>query len=291
MDRWIGIDEFVAVAVCGSFTGAADQLDTSVAQVSRRVKALESTLGYQLLNRTTRKLSLTTEGNVFLSHAKHLQHVLDDATSALRQRDSQPAGKIKMTAPVMYGEQYIMPLVNQFMSKYPNIQIDMELNNNQLDLIEQGFDFAIRLGNLKDSSMRARLLTHRQTLVCGAPEYIDNNKPIKSVADLDNHACLVGQSSVWRFVEKGKERQISVKGRLRCNSGWALVDAAKQGLGLAQLPHYYLIEEIEKGELVEVLNAFRPEAEGVWAVYPPRRYLPTSVRELLEFLAEGLLSN
>ncbi|MDK1286144.1 LysR family transcriptional regulator [Pseudoalteromonas umbrosa] len=288
MDRWVGIDEFVAVAVCGSFTGAAEQLDTSVAQVSRRVKTLEGTLGYQLLNRTTRKLSLTTEGNVFLSHAKHLQHALDDATSALRQRDSQPAGKIKMTAPVMYGEQYIMPLVNEFMTLYPNIQIDMELNNNKLDLIEQGFDFAIRLGNLKDSSMRARLLSHRQTLVCGSPEYLAKSVPVKSIKDLEQHVCLVGRSSVWRFLDNGKEHQMNAKGRLRCNSGWALVDAAKQGLGLAQLPHYYLIEAIEKGELVEVLNTYRPESEGIWAVYPPRRYLPTSVRELLEFIAKGL---
>ncbi|KZN30261.1 hypothetical protein N480_04765 [Pseudoalteromonas luteoviolacea S2607] len=291
MDRWVGIDEFVAVAVCGSFTGAAEQLDTSVAQVSRRVKALEGTLGYQLLNRTTRKLSLTTEGNVFLSHAKHLQHVLDDATSALRQRDAEPAGKIKITAPVMYGEQYIMPLVNKFMSIYPNIQVDMELNNNQLDLIEQGFDFAIRLGNLKDSSLRARLLAHRQTLVCGAPKYLSNAPKLETLNDLEHHYCLLGKSSAWRFLDEGKEVQLHVKGRLRCNSGWALVNAAEQGLGLVQLPHYYLEEAIENGALVEVLQEFEPESEGIWAVYPPRRYLPTSVRELLEFLAAGLGRN
>ncbi|MBQ4809873.1 LysR family transcriptional regulator [Pseudoalteromonas luteoviolacea] len=291
MDRWVGIDEFVAVAVCGSFTGAAEQLDTSVAQVSRRVKALEGTLGYQLLNRTTRKLSLTTEGNVFLSHAKHLQHVLDDATAALRQRDAEPAGKIKITAPVMYGEQYIMPLINKFMSLYPNIQVDMELNNNQLDLIEQGFDFAIRLGNLKDSSLRARLLAHRQTLVCGAPNYLASAPRLETLTDLEHHYCLLGKSSVWRFVAEGKETHFNVKGRLRCNSGWALVNAAEQGLGLVQLPHYYLEEAISNHALVEVLQDFKPESEGVWAVYPPRRFLPTSVRELLEFLAEGLATN
>ncbi|KZN43046.1 LysR family transcriptional regulator [Pseudoalteromonas luteoviolacea] len=288
MDRWVGIDEFVAVAICGSFTGAADQLNTSVAQVSRRVKALEATLGYQLLNRTTRKLSLTTEGNVFLSHAKHLQHVLDDATSALRQRDAEPAGKIKITAPVMYGEQYIMPLINQFMSIYPNIQVDMELNNNQLDLIEQGFDFAIRLGNLKDSSLRARLLAHRQTLVCAAPSYLTNAPKLNTLEDLEQHYCLLGKSSIWRFVKQGKETHFNAKGRLRCNSGWALVDAAIQGLGLVQLPHYYVEEAISSNALVEVLDQFKPESEGIWAVYPPRRYLPTSVRELLEYLAKGL---
>ncbi|QTL34565.1 MULTISPECIES: LysR family transcriptional regulator [Pseudoalteromonas] len=288
MDRWSGLDEFVAVATCGSFTGAAQQLDTSVAQVSRRVKTLESELGYQLLTRTTRNLALTPEGQIFLGHARLLQHAYEDATAALRQRDSEPTGKIRLTAPVMYGEQYIMPLVHQFMCRFPSVTIDMELTNAQLDLVEQGVDLAIRIGQLKDSSLHAKRLSQRRTLVCVSPEYLQQHGPITSIRDLAGQNCLLGNAQYWRFMDHGVERHVKVTGTLRCNSGWALLDAAKQGLGVVQLPHYYLQDAIECKELVTVLDDFTPEEEGIWAVYPPRKYLSTAIRALIDFLAKSL---
>ncbi len=210
MDRWIGIDEFVAVASNGSFSGAATQLNTSVAQISRRVKMLEERLNIQLLTRTTRKLALTQEGEVFLSHAKHLQHGLDDATAAIRQRDRQPTGKLKLTAPVMYGESYVMPAVVDFMRLYPKVEVEMHLTNNQVDLLDKGFDLAIRLGKLQDSSLRAKRLTTRKTMVCGANIYLNQFGQPHTLAELSNHKCLIGNSSEWRFVEHGKARQIKV---------------------------------------------------------------------------------
>ncbi|GEK11743.1 transcriptional regulator [Pseudoalteromonas peptidolytica] len=286
VDRWVGIDEFVAVASYGSFSAAAIQLNTSVAQVSRRVKMLEQRLNVQLLMRTTRKLALTQEGEVFLSHAKHLQHGLDDATAAIRQRDRQPTGKLKLTAPVMYGESYVMPAVVEFMRLYPKVEVEMHLTNNQVDLLDKGFDLAIRLGKLQDSSLRAKRLTTRSTMVCGANSYLNQRGQPHTLDELLDHNCLIGNSSEWRFVEHGRTRQIKVGGSLRCNSGWGLVEAAKQGLGLVQLPHYYVKPALDKGELTEVLTNFKPEEEGVWALYPPRQFVATSLRLLLDHLSE-----
>ncbi|WP_010363100.1 LysR family transcriptional regulator [Pseudoalteromonas citrea] len=284
MDRWIGIDEFVAVATSGSFTQAAKILDTSVAQISRRVKELEQRLDHQLLTRTTRKLALTEEGEMFLTHARHLQHAYDDAALALRQRDQQPTGTLKLTAPVMYGERYIMPIVHDFMAKYPKVKVEMQLSNEQLDLVATGFDIAIRLGHLKDSSLKARRLSWRNTLVCGAPSYLAHHGQPHSLSELSEHTCLVGNSSYWRFFDKNKERNIKVNGPLSCNSGWALLDAACKGLGLVQLPHYYVEKAVSDGRLIEVLSNFKPKSEGIWAVYPPRQYMPTSLRLLLDYL-------
>ncbi|MBD1583241.1 LysR family transcriptional regulator [Pseudoalteromonas sp. S16_S37] len=286
MDRWTGIDEFVAVATLGSFTQAAKQLGTSVAQVSRRVKELEQQLNHQLLTRTTRTLTLTQEGKVFLTHARHLQHAYNDAQLALRQRDQQPSGVLKLTAPVMFGERYIMPLVHDFMRKYPKVSVEMLLSNEQLDIVTMGIDVAIRLGNLKDSSLKARKLSTRNTLVCASPSYIANYGQPYSLNELSAHNCLIGNSRTWRFLDDTRERNISVRGSLICNSGWALLDAACKGLGLVQLPHYYVQTAIEQQKLVEILPKFRPEPEGVWALYPPRQYLPTSLRLLLDHLAE-----
>ncbi|CAM4168355.1 LysR family transcriptional regulator [Pseudoalteromonas byunsanensis] len=286
MDRWTGIDEFVAVATLGSFTHAAKKLNTSVAQISRRVKELEQQLNHQLLTRTTRTLTLTQEGKVFLTHARHLQHAYDDATLALRQRDQQPSGVLKLTAPVMYGEHYIMPMVSDFMRKYPKVSIEMVLSNEQLDIVAMGIDVAIRLGNLKDSSLKARRLSWRNTLVCAAPDYLANHGQPHSLNELTQHNCLIGNSRTWRFLDGGKERNITIHGNLTCNSGWSLLDAACKGIGLVQLPHYYVQEAVNEQRLIEVLPHFRPEPEGVWALYPPRQYMPTSLRLLLDYLAE-----
>ncbi|CAH9060901.1 HTH-type transcriptional regulator PgrR [Pseudoalteromonas sp. CIP111854] len=292
LDRWTGIDEFVAVATLGSFTLAAKNLSTSVAQVSRRVKELEQQLNHQLLTRTTRTLTLTQEGKVFLTHARHLQHAYNDAQLALRQRDQQPSGVLKLTAPVMFGEHYIMPLVHDFMRKYPKVSVEMQLSNEQLDIVAAGIDVAIRLGHLKDSSLRARKLSSRRTLVCAAPGYITNHGQPHSLNELSQHTCLIGNSRTWRFLDCAKERNITVHGNLICNSGWALLDAACKGMGLVQLPHYYVQAALQKGQLIELLPKFKPEAEGVWAVYPPRQYVPTSLRLLLDhFVQEFIHSN
>lgn len=288
MASWEGVTEFVAVAETSSFTGAANKLNTSVAQVSRRVSALEQRLAVKLLHRTTRKVSLSEAGQVYYQQCRHLLTGLELAELAVTQLQAEPTGLLRVTAPVTYGEMNLAPLLNQFLDKYPQVDLDLILTNQRLDLIEQGVDVAIRLGRLQDSSMAARRLSSRQMHVCASPHYLARFGEPHTLSELGRHQCLVGSVDYWHFKEQKREKSMRVSGRIKCNSGFALVDAAKRGLGLVQLPDYYVQEALDSGELVEVLCDYRGGREGIWALYPPSHNLSPKVRLLIDFLAQEL---
>ncbi|AUI88697.1 LysR family transcriptional regulator [Vibrio azureus] len=288
MANWEGVSEFVAVAETNSFTGAANKLNTSVAQISRRVSALEERLAVKLLHRTTRKVSLTEAGQLYYQQCKHLVEGLELAELAVTQMQSEPKGLLKVTAPVTYGEMNLSPLLNQFLEQYPQVDLELNLTNHKVDLIEQGIDLAIRLGRLQDSSLIAKRLSSRQLYVCASSDYLDRFGEPHTLSELSRHQCLVGSADYWHFKEEKREKSLRVSGRIKCNSGFALVDAAKRGLGLVQLPDYYVQEALDQGELVEVLTDYRVEREGIWALYPQNRNLSPKVRLLIDFLAEHL---
>ncbi|WP_260261946.1 LysR family transcriptional regulator [Vibrio intestinalis] len=288
MASWEGVTEFVAVAETMSFTAAAKRLDTSVAQVSRRVSALEERLAVKLLNRTTRKVTLSEAGQLYFQQCKALVEGLEQAELAVTQMQAEPKGKLKITAPVTYGEMHIAPLLNQFLLQYPKLDLELSLTNQTVDLIETGCDVAIRLGRLQDSTLIAKKLSSRQLFVCASEHYLSRFGVPHTLSEIHHHQCLVGSIDYWHFREQGKERSIRVSGRIRCNSGYALLDAAKQGLGLVQLPDYYVQQAMQQGELVEVLADYRDEREGIWALYPQNRNLSPKVRLLIDFLAEKL---
>ena len=286
--KWQGIYEFVAVAETQSFSLASKNLNISTAQVSRQITALEKRLQVKLFYRTTRKVSLTQEAQVFYQHCRNLLDGLDTAEQAITNLQSSPQGKIKLTAPVTYGEQKILPLVNDFVALYGEIEVTTELTNHRVDLIDGGFDIAIRLGQLQDSSLIARQLNQRSTYVCASEQYLKKHGQPYSLSELKDHNCLLGTRDYWRFIEQGKEKTLRVKGNLRCNSGIALVDAALKGIGVVQLPDYYLTPYLESGQLIAILDQFREPAEGIWAVYPQNRYLSPKIRLLIDYLAEHL---
>lgn len=288
MANWEGVSEFVAVAERESFTSAAQKLATSVAQISRRVANLEERLAVKLLNRTTRKVSLTEAGQLYYQQCKLLVEGLEIAELAVTQMQSTPKGLLKVTAPVTYGERQLAPLLHQFLKLYPQVELDLMLTNQKLDLIDSGVDVAIRLGRLEDSSLVAKKLSQRQLYVCASPKYIERSGEPHTLSELTNHQCLVGGFEHWRFKENGHPRSVRVNGRIKCNSGLALLDAAKQSIGLVQLPEYYVSEDLESGELVEVLSDYRDDKEGIWALYPQNRNLSSKVRLLVEFLSEQL---
>ncbi|RTZ17481.1 LysR family transcriptional regulator [Vibrio aquaticus] len=288
MANWEGVSEFVAVAETQSFTAAAKKLDTSVAQISRRVSTLEERLAVKLFNRTTRKVSLTEAGQIYYQQCKHLVEGLELAELAVTQMQSTPKGLLKITAPVTFGEQNLAPLIHQFLELYPQVSLDLVLSNQKLDLIESGVDVAIRLGRLQDSSFMAKRLSTRQLYVCASPGYLERSGEPHTLSELSNHQCLVGSVDYWRFRDRNGEKSLRVTGRIHCNSGYALLDAAKRGLGLVQLPDHYVQEALDSGELVEVLSEYRDEREGIWALYPQNRNLSPKVRLLIDFLAEKL---
>ena len=286
--RWDGISEFVYVAEYESFTRAAKELGISTAQVSRQISALEKRLNIKLLYRTTRKVSLTEEGRVFYQHCRAVLDGLDTAEQAVSNLQSKPQGRVKLTAPVTYGEQQLVPLINDFMVQHRDIEVTAFLNNQKIDLVEGGYDLAIRIGKLSDSTMMAKKLSRRTNFVCAAPAYLNKYGVPITLNELGQHNCLLGTRDYWHFVEAGRERNLPVSGTVQYNSGHSLVDAALKGLGVVQLPDYYVQKYLESGELVSVLDSHREPEESIWAVYPHNRHLSPKIRLLVDYLAERL---
>ena len=290
--RWDGISEFVYVAEYESFTRAAKELGISTAQVSRQVSALEKRLNIKLLYRTTRKVSLTEEGRVFYQHCRGVLDGLDAAEQAVSNLQSKPQGRIKLTAPVTYGEQQLLPLVNDFMVQYSDIEVTAFLSNQKIDLVDGGYDLAIRIGKLSDSTMMAKKLSRRTNFVCAAPAYLEKYGTPHALSELSQHNCLLGTRDYWHFIENdkeaGKERNMRVSGTVQYNRGHSLVDAALKGLGIVQLPDYYVQKHLASGALVSLLDNYREPEEGIWAVYPHNRHLSPKIRLLVDYLTERL---
>ncbi|ATG37981.1 MULTISPECIES: LysR family transcriptional regulator [Rhodobacterales] len=288
MFNWEGVSEFVSVAETESFTTAGNRLGISTAQVSRQIGALESRLGIKLFYRTTRKVSITDTGQIYYNHCRQVLDGLAEAERAITDLHQTPKGRLNLTAPVTFGEKRIAPLVNEFVARYPELEVNLTLSNQMLDLVAECYDLAIRLGELEDSTMMAKRLSSRTHYVCASPDYLAAHGVPYALSELDQHNCLQGTLDYWRFEEKSKPRHIRVKGNLRCNSGWSLVDAALKGIGIVQLPDYYVQAELVAGRLVPILDKYRAPDDGIWAIYPHNRHLSPKVRLLLEHLSEGL---
>ena len=288
MNRWEGLDEFVAVAECGQFTAAAERLSLSSSQVSRQIARLEERLQTRLFYRSTRRVALTEAGQTFLQHCQRLQDAREEALRAVGDLGSEPKGLLRMTCAVAYGERFIVPLVTDFMTRHPQLRVDIELSNRNLDLVHEGLDLAIRLGRLQDSRLVATRLAPRRMYLCAAPDYLQRYGRPHSLSELGRHNCLVGSSDTWSFQLDGREAAQRVQGNWRCNSGQAVLDAALRGLGLCQLPDYYVLEHLRSGALISLLDNQQPPNTAVWALYPQQRHLSPKVRQLVDALKAGL---
>ena len=286
-----GIAEFCAVADVGNFTGAANKLDTSVAQISRKVASLEKQLGVKLLQRTTRSVSLTEAGTQYFQQAMPALKALEDAQLAVSALQASPQGLIKLTAPVAFGEAFIAPLLNTFMQKYAGISVQCTFSNEKLDIVEQGLDLAIRIGKLEDSTLVAKKLSTRHLFVCGSKGYFKEQGQPKSIDELKEHSLLVGSQPYWRLLINNKIQSIPVQGRVRYNSGNALCSAAIAGLGIAQLPGFYVRKALASGQLIELFPEYKDKQEAIWAVFPSNRNVAPKIRLLVDFLAQHLISD
>lgn len=288
MFNWEGITEFVSVAETESFTDASKRLGISTAQVSRQITALESRLSVKLFHRTTRKVSITETGQIYYNHCRQVLDGLVEAERAITDLSKTPKGKLNLTATVSYGELKIAPLINDFAALYSELEVNLVLTNRMLDLVGDRYDLAIRLGKLEDSTLMARRLASRTSHVCASPDYLAKRGLPKKPQDLQQHNCLQGIDNYWRFQEKGKTHHISVKGSVKCNSGWSLVDAALKNIGIVQLPDYYVQTHLKSGRLINLLEKFQDQDEGIWGVYPQNRHLSPKVSLLLEYLGRNL---
>lgn len=290
MQSWHGVSEFVAVVELGSFSAASARLNVPAAEVSDQISALEAQLDAKLLYRTTRRVAITDAGKFYYRHCRQALNGLVEAKRGIAGLNQRPTGQLSLITPVHLGETRIAPLVNNFLTRYPRLEINLKLSNQPIDLISESYDLVIRLGALEDNTMMAKRITSRTHYTCASPCYLANYGTPQTPAELDAHNCLQGVFGYWRFQENGTTRLIKVDGNLRCNGGWTLVDAACKNIGIIQLPDYYVNSKLRAGRLVSVLNAYRAPEDEIWAISPQNQDLTPKVRLLLDFLTEGLLS-
>ena len=285
MNRWDSIEAFVHVVDCQSFSKAADAMGVSKSHISRQISSLENRLDAQLLIRTTRKITVTEVGKAFYLRCNDILTTLEDAEQAVVDLQEKPRGRLRITVAGAFGEDFITPAAVDFMQQHHGLNIELDFTNRLVDLISEGYDLAIRAGILKDSSLIARRIANREMVICGSPEYFKRHGKPESIASLVNHNCLIGSLHTWRFREGSRNFDLRIEGNWRSNNGRALLYAARAGLGLTQLPTFYVKQDIEKGVLQTVLDEFRPVDTAIYAVYPHNRHLSAKVRLFVNYLA------
>jgi DNA-binding transcriptional LysR family regulator len=288
-NRFADLETFVAVVDAGSFTGAASRMGRSKAGVSRQVKSLEERLGARLLNRTTRSLSLTDSGQALYERTATALGQLRDAETAASQAQVAPQGRLKISLPVVFGSRVATAPLLDLARAHAGLELDLTFSDRFVDLVGEGFDLALRVGSLADSSLVARRLCSTRRVVCAAPSYLDRRDAPSDPADLSGHDCLLYSQQVdgssWRF---SGGRTVAVRGRVRADSGEALLRAAVAGMGVAWLPDFYVDEDLETGRLVPLLGEHEADPLGIWAVYPARQYMSLKLRLALDCLSEAL---
>lgn len=291
MDRFEEMRTFVAVVDAGSFVGAADALEMSKPAVSRYVSELESRLSVRLLQRTTRKLSLTREGEVFYARCKQVLADVDEAEAEITSHSGEAAGQLKLTVPVAFGELHLSELWPRFMARHPKVTLDVSLTDRAVDLVEEGFDAAVRITAQPSPALISRMLTSTRLVLCASPRYLKKHGKPKHPSDLMHHDVLdytlrvMGEN--WEF--EGPEGRVVVKvaPRFRSNSGGTCRAGALHHQGIILQPSFLVGEDLRSGALVEVLSQYRAGEIGVYAVYPTRKHVSPKVRMLVEFLVEA----
>jgi DNA-binding transcriptional LysR family regulator len=290
MDRIGDLNLFLRVLDLGSISAAARSLDVSVAVASQRLKRLEQSLGVRLFHRTTRRLRLTAEGEALVAQGRSLIEDLDALTGGLQKSAGEIAGTLRVSLPASFGRQYISPLVPQFLAQHPQLKVHLDLSDQIRDLASEGFDLAIRIGELRDSSLVARRLAPNRRVLCASPAYLRKRGMPTKPDQLSEHDCLLivsgrAAQNVWRFRKSGKDVAVRVRGRLESNLGEAIRDAAIAGLGIALHSTWHVCEDLRAGRLELVLQDYSLPESGIYAVMPQRRLVPARARAFADFLA------
>ncbi len=293
MDRFQEMTVFTAVVEAGSFVGAADALGISKAVVSRLVAELEARLSVRLLHRTTRKLSLTEEGRTFHARCKAVLADVEEAEAEITARAGQARGLLKVNVPVTFGVMHLAPLWGDFMALNPEVSLDVTLSDRFVDLVEEGYDLAVRIGRLGDSSLISRQLSSTRMVLCASPGYLASHGEPSQPEDLARHAVLgyslASTGDVWEFTgPQGPVVSVRVHPRLRTNSGDTCVQAALLHQGVILQPTFMVQPHLKDGTLRELLPQFRSFELGIHAVYPSRQHVAPKVRVLVDYLQRAL---
>ena len=284
---------FVRVAATHNISQAGSELEISPAVASAYINKLEASLGSRLLHRTTRKISLTEDGQALLPYAEDVLASVEAAQASVGAGDSSPSGTLRITAPASFGRMHLMPKMKGFMQAYPNLKLDCRFSDSIVDMVEGGFDIAIRNAELKSSSLIARKLASDKRIVCASPDYIAKFGEPQSPQELQLHACLVLSGlEHWHFKTPEGALTVKAKGKFRTDSGEAVRDACVQGLGITINSTWTAYKYLQRGELVEILKDFPLISDtAIWAVYPSSRQLAPKVRAFIDYFAKAFLQD
>lgn len=290
MNEITQIKTFVTLVESQSLSRAAEKMDTAISAVSRRLKELESSLGVQLIQRTTRKMHLTEAGERFYLRCTRLLDDLEEAKQEVSNSAKELSGTLKIATPLSFGVAHLSPAIAAFMHLHPQIKVDLDMSDRRINLVEEGLDMAIRIGTLEDSTLMAKKLASVRHVVCASPDFLQQYGVPKTPADLTTLPALcygnLNQPDNWQYWDKeGKAHSVKVPIRMRATNGNALVEAATAGLGVLCEPSFIVHGAVERGVLKPVLTDYQWYSMNIYAVYPQTRYVPAKVRAFIDFLS------
>ncbi len=291
LDRLLAMSVFVKVVEQGSFARAAERMNMSTSAVSRQIADLETHLTTRLLNRTTRRISLTESGQAYFERALHLLADLEETEAVVSSSTVNPRGTIRLTCSTSFGVPHLAPAIGAFQSRYPDVRFDISASNRFVDLVEEGLDLAIRIGDLGNPNLIARRIGSMRLVACASPDYLKRNGTPKHPDDLAHHNCFTYEyapvKNQWTFQDRKKsEIKVRIDGSVHANNGEMLTAIAEAGVGIALEPDFIVNSLLASGALVEILKNFRPAPYNIYAVYASRRHLSAKVRTFVDFLAE-----
>ena len=286
MDKLNAINLFCRVIETQSFTQAAQLEQISLAMASKLIAQLEEHLNVRLLHRTTRKITPTEAGLLYYQRCLPILNELKDAENSVSNITSTLQGKITISLPMDFGSRFVAPYLGQFMTTYPNIQLNIEFSDRRVDVVAEGYDLVLRIGALEDSSIVAKRIARSELVLLASPEYLAKHGTPENLAQLAEHTCLIYENhQQWQFTDGEQKVKIKPNAHVISNNGYALLQMTKAGQGIVNLPLFLAKEEISAGKLVEILPQYKQHSIDISILYPHRRYLSPKVKVLIEFLA------
>lgn len=289
MARWDGVEEFIEVVQCGSFTAAAEKLGSSKSYVSKQIRELEQRLNARLINRTTRQLSLTESGLRFYERCKEVADLYENAEQEISELQDAPVGTLRIAINNTFGVHYMATAVAEYCRLQPLVHVEVTALSADADLIADGYDIAVRYGELEDSTLVAKKLGAHCFCLCASPAYLERYGEPRGITELRDHNCLVPRSRIWRFNHESGHVKVKVAGTWVSDDGGSLLEAARQGIGIAQLPIHYIEDDLRSGHLTLIGGDWARYDRVAWMVFAQSKYLAPKVRSFIDFLAESFI--
>lgn len=290
MDLLAAFRTFIRIAETGSFSAVAREVGATQPAVSRQIAALETHLGARLFQRSTRSLTLTEDGRDLLTHARLVVEAVEETEAAIGRRRTSPAGMVRLGCPGVFGRLYVAPRLDRLLDRYPDLQIDLSMTDSVVDMVQDGLDLSIRVGEVQDASLVARRIGSTTSIAVASEGYIAAHGEPGHPSELANHQCIIFTRTptpdTWNFIGSDGALAVAVKGRLRTNGIEAVIEAASSGVGVALVPIWMMREEGVSTRLKQVLQAWQPPRRPISVVYPSRRFLAPRTRAVIDFLVD-----